>query len=398
MAYQPICTNITPPMDVGNKILQGLIKSSILSAGMRKLKKWGAQNASWTPKGGYGSRGRLRTSRTSRTKKGGLSRPSFRAKGYARRSTMGFRGSARGRSSKKAQKGRVQKSRILAASEAVAMDRFHERLSSLIQPSLTSTDTQQITIGSGSGGIDLRFLKNIKETIFDDLAANDPQRILIYNYVRTITLMSLANNSTQEVEIIRWRPRFDTDETPIQTFAFASSSGTDYKKPQLTVIGATLFDSRVWVTNYKAIKKYVRRLKPGRGLKMRFKRTFKQPKVIDYLGQFYYTLSARPGGTFSDYFCMQRANLTEVITYRLLGTSVVGIVAPDRAATSRPGVWIQDESECHYLRATASNISKSSYESFFSSTAQTGMTGAGALGISDGYTSVDIQRSVFGSL
>lgn len=252
------------------------------------------------------------------------------------------------------------------------MDRFHERLSSIIDPYDTSTDHQQITIGSGSGGIDMRLMKNLKESIYQVSAGDDPSRILLYNFTRTITLRALTNQGGLDVEIIRWRPRYDTDETPVQVFAFASSSGTDYKKPALTTLGATLFDSRVWVCAYKAVKKYNRVVKPNKALKMTFKRTFKQPKVIDYLGEFYYTLASRPTGAFSDYQFQQKAKLSEVITYRIKGMDPYadsgGGAAPHAIATNNPGLWITDESEFHYLRSVTTNITKASYESYFSRT------------------------------
>lgn len=394
-------------INVGDKLLQGLIKSSIIGAGMRKLRKWGAQNARWTPKFGYGTGGRLRTSGT-QARKGIKARPTFRSarRGYSGRSSLGFKGASRSRFRSRKSKAGVQKARILATvDQAASMDRFHERLAFQLLPTSTITDQQSITIGPlvGPAGLDMRLLKNLRETINGlgaAATADDPKRLLLFNYVRTITLHAVSTPGTQRVEVTRWRPRFDTDETPVQVLALASAGAADYKTVPHETIGSTLFDSRLWTTAYKAIKTHVVMLKPGRAKRLTFKRTFKKPKVIDYKGEFYYSLTARPSGSFVDFQFQQKAKLSEVISYRVVNQSLVSDAAGSGTAMGAPSFHVYDESTITYLRGVADNISKSSFESGFSTTPVT-IAPTTRYAMSDGYHSLSnatqMQGIVVGS-
>lgn len=387
--------------------VQGIAKSFLIRKGLQQLNKWGAENARWNPKSGYGPGRRVRSS-GAQTRQGVKARTSFRPprRGYAGRSSMGFKRTTRPRFRTRKGKAGVQKARILATvDQAAAMDRFHERLAFQILPASTVTDQQAITIGPavGPAGLDMRLMKNLRETV-NGLGAgatpDDPVRLLLYNFTRTITLHAVSTPGTQRVEITRWRPRFDTDETPVQVFAFASAGLGDYKIVPQTTIGSTLFDSRLWTTAYKAIKTHVVMLKPGRAKRLTFKRTFKKPKVIDYKGEFYYTLTARPNGTFVDYQFQQKANMSEVFTYRVINQSLVSDAAATGTAQGAPSLHVYDESTITYLRGATANLAKSSFESGFSSAPVT-IAPTLRYAMSDGYHSLSnatqMQGIVVGS-
>lgn len=307
-----------------------------------------------------------------------------------RRAALGKRRSARSRSSKGSGKARsVQKARLLATVDSsVAMDRFHERLNFTVSQASTVTDQQLITMGSsvGCGGIDMRLMRNLRETINGYGAAtttDDPVRLLLYNHVRTITLRPVSTMTIQEVTMTRWRPRFDTIHTPVEIMAYASAGTGDYKTVNATTFGTTLFDSRIWTTAMKAVKSYKIILKPGFHKKMTFKRTFKKPKVIDYKGEWYYTLATRPSSALVDQQFYLKKELSEVITYTVKSLSQTGD-GGGSVAIAAPGINIEDEQMLHYLRASTANLLKSNFESG-ASVAPVTIASGSRYGIPNGY-------------
>lgn len=269
------------------------------------------------------------------------------------------------------------------------MDRFHQRLSSVINPGSLITDTQLITLGSGSAGWDMTMAKNLRETLIGATPSITPPRINIYGLERKLTIHGLAAPGDQFVEIIKWRPRYDNSETATQTFAHASAHTGETNYTGSGVIGTTLFDSRIWCTAYKAVKTYRRQLRIGKAWVLKFKRKFKKPLLVDYVGEWYYTLS---GGNFTDSHFMVKRRTSEIFTYRLVGATPIGNTTTSEVGLVAPGAWIQDEMTVHYMLGQL-NTAKSSYESAYSN-APKSISGSNSRAINNGYQGIQQPFSI----
>jgi len=292
-------------------------------------------------------------------------RASFKGAQYRKRRVRLFR--ARGLSHRKAP-GSSRRAKVAVVAKGVTVDNFTERTVTTLASSSGNEDHQVIGLASPKSGLDIEFFKNLYQTAINaSPAALATSKIILYWHERNLVFHP-GTTTRMNLEVTRWRPRFDSDETPTQALALASFS--DNNPADKTIIGAKLFDCHYWCTAYKAVKTYTRKLWLGRSYTLRIKRKFPKGKLIDYDGQFYFaTTGTYPSDVLSAYNFYQKAGLSEVITYRVWGDSLVN---GSNDVISYPAVYIEDINKVGY--SPCLQAAKSALQSGYNAPLHTAVT------------------------
>lgn len=310
--------------------------------------------------GTFGAGPRLRRVKVRRGVKGRSSYKARRGKPTYARKRWTSRASASSR------KGASRAAKINTLVRGIAEDRFTERLVTQHASTSSENDHQVIGLTSTSHGIDMNVMKNLCETAFAASPSSVLNRILIYNHERIIRIHPLTNIA-QHCEVTRWVPRYDNDQTALQMLALVSA--TDTNAADYTIIGAKLFDSRMWTTAFKAVKTYHRILQRGRAWTIKTRRKWPKGKLIDYLGEWRYTLASRPSGAFTFNQFMLKKGLSNIYTYRIWGAQAAASVSHDVHMVG-PCFYIEDQQTVHYTPTLLN--AKSNFDSLFNATLHAG--------------------------
>lgn len=268
--------------------------------------------------------------------------------------------------------GTSRKAKVAVVAKGVTVDNFTERTVTTLASSSGNYDHQVIGLASPNSGLDILFFKNLYQTATHaSPVALTASKIILYWHERTLTFHP-GVNARMNLEVTRWRPRFDNDFTP--TAAFADASVGDSNAADKSIIGATLFDCHNWCTSFKAVKTYKRTLWLGRSYKLRIKRKFPAGKLIDYDGQFFFTTTGTyPTDLLSTSNFYMKAGLSEVITYRVWGDSLVDATTSGHDAIAYPALYIEDLNKVGYSPALVA--AKSALQSAYSAALHTDTVG-----------------------
>lgn len=303
----------------------------------------------------------------------GSLRPSYRKQGRrsfkSRRSgkggkgrSTGLRKSRFGKAPVRKRKAAARKAKLGIISQGVTVDSYVERQVVKHVASTAEEDHQVIGLAATNSGFDLTLMWHLTLTAQSASPAQVLGKFLVFSHERTVKIHPGAL-PPMYMEITKWVPRFDSDETPTQALALASFG--DLNAADKTIIGNTLFDCHWWCTAYKAVKTYKRTMVRGKAWVLRFKRNFKNGKLIDTNGEWFFsTTGAHPSETLTNFNFIQKKGLSAVLTYRAMGAAIASTGTQN--TTTYPAFYIEDINKVTYAPCLATG--KSAFVSDYSAT------------------------------